>query len=74
MEIGVLTQRRKREIDAKGRVSIGVELSFSCRESQGHSPSNTYTFLSSVLLIVQKSQTQPSGGVNFCFSDRLTMS
>lgn len=27
MEIGVLMQRRKREIDAKGRVSIGVELS-----------------------------------------------
>lgn len=43
MEIGVLTQRRKKEIDVKGRVSIGVEL--SCRESQGHSPSNTYTFL-----------------------------
>ena len=43
MEIGVLTQRRKKEIDVKGRVSIGVEL--SCRESQDHNPSNTYTFL-----------------------------
>ena len=52
----------------------GVKLSFPCRESQGHIPSNTYTSLLVCFPGCAKSQTQPNDSVNFCFSNKLTMS